>query len=150
MTYLNYKKKIELKHNDILQINNYAKKNKIDLFASCFDVNSLKDIKKYKFKYNKIPSALITNLEFVKQVALQKKHTFISTGMCQMINIKKCVKIFKKLKCPFTILHCVSLYPWPEDKLNLNMIKVLKQKFKCQVGYSGMSQILHQVFMHIF
>tara|TARA_S200000501_G_scaffold368143_2_gene405566 strand:- start:1385 stop:2233 length:849 start_codon:yes stop_codon:yes gene_type:complete len=137
MTYLNYKKKIELKHNDILQISNYAKKNNIDLFASCFDVNSLKDIKKYKFKYNKIPSALITNLEFAKEVALQKKHTFISTGMCEMNDIKKCVKIFKKLKCPFTLLHCVSLYPCPEDKLNLKMIKVLKQNFKCKVGYSG-------------
>ena len=88
MTYLDYKKKIELKHNDILQISNYAKKNNIDLFASCFDINSLKDIKKYKFKYNKIPSALITNLEFAKEVALQKKHTFISTGMCEMNDIK--------------------------------------------------------------
>ena len=61
-----------------MQIRNYAKKNNIDLFASCFDTNSLRDIKKYKFKYNKIPSALITNLEFAREVALQKKHTFIS------------------------------------------------------------------------
>ena len=126
MTYLDYKKKIELKHNEIVQIRNYAKNN-IDLFASCFDTNSLRDIKKYKFKYNKIPSALITNLEFAREVALQKKHTFISTGMCEMKDIERCVKIFKKIKCPFTLLHCVSLYPCPEDKLNLNMIKVLKK-----------------------
>ena len=137
MTYLDYKKKIELNHNDIMQINNYAKKNNIDLFASCFDINSLKHIKKYKFKYNKIPSALITNLEFTKEVALQKKHTFISTGMCEMKDIKRCVNIFKKFKCSFTLLHCVSLYPCPEEKLNLNMIRVLKRKFNCKVGYSG-------------
>ena len=34
-------------------------------------------------------------------------------------------------------MHCVSLYPCPEEKLNLNMIKTLKKKFNCPVGYSG-------------
>ena len=61
MTYLNYKKKIELKHNDILQISNYAKKNKIDLFASCFDVNSLKDKNKKILKDNAITSIIVSH-----------------------------------------------------------------------------------------
>lgn len=34
-------------------------------------------------------------------------------------------------------MHCVSLYPCPEEKLNLNMINALKKKFNCHVGYSG-------------
>jgi len=34
-------------------------------------------------------------------------------------------------------MHCVSEYPCPENKLNLNMITSLKKKFKCEVGYSG-------------
>ena len=33
-------------------------------------------------------------------------------------------------------MHCVSEYPCPEEKLNLNMIPTLKKKFKCEVGYS--------------
>ena len=34
-------------------------------------------------------------------------------------------------------MHCVSIYPCPEEKLNLRMIQSLKRKFKCEVGYSG-------------
>ena len=34
-------------------------------------------------------------------------------------------------------MHCVSTYPCPEEKLNLNMILTLKDKFKWDVGYSG-------------
>ena len=34
-------------------------------------------------------------------------------------------------------MHCVSTYPCPENKLNLNMILTLKKKFNCPVGYSG-------------
>ena len=54
-----------------------------------------------------------------------------------MKDISKAVKIFKKFKCKFVLMHCVSEYPCPENKLNLRMIPNLKKKFKCEVGYSG-------------
>lgn len=137
LTYLDYKKKIEFNFNDFKKLKQYAKKIKIDIFASCFDTNSLKIIRKLNFEFNKVPSAMITNLEFLINVAKQKKITFISTGMCEMSDIKKAIKIFKKHNCRFILMHCVSLYPCPEEKLNLNMIKTLKKKFNCPVGYSG-------------
>ena len=34
-------------------------------------------------------------------------------------------------------MHCVSAYPCPPEKLNLNTIISLKKKFKCEIGYSG-------------
>ena len=137
LTYLNYKKKIELNKSHFDKIAAYCKKIDIELFASAFDVSSLKFLKKYNFKYNKVPSALITNLDFLKEVAKQRKKAFISTGMCLMKDIEKAVKIFKKSKCPFILMHCVSQYPCPEKKLNLSMIRILKKKFGCEVGYSG-------------
>jgi N-acetylneuraminate synthase len=51
------------------------------MFVSCFDIQSLNKIKKLKFRYNKIPSALISNEHFLIEVAREKKHTFLSTGM---------------------------------------------------------------------
>ena len=137
MTYLNYKKKIEFSREQYDQINNYCKKVKIKWFASAWDIESQIFLKKYKSKFNKIASAMITNLEFVDFVAKEKKHTFISTGMTNISDIKKVVKIFNKRKCKFTLLHCVSSYPAKEENLNLNTIITLKNKFKCEVGYSG-------------
>ena len=34
-------------------------------------------------------------------------------------------------------MHCISAYPFDDHKANLNMIKILREKFKCNVGYSG-------------
>jgi len=151
ITYLHYKKKIELSPSQIKELIKYSKKKNIDLFASCFDIDSLKLMKKFKCKFNKVPSALITNLEFLDEVAKQKKYTFISTGMCEMKDISRAVSIFKKRSCKFTLLHCVSLYPCPEEKLNLGMISVLRKKFKCDVGYSGhetnVSPSIHAYFL---
>ena len=136
ITYLSYKKKIELNLNQLTILKNYAKKLKLDFSASCFDINSLDLMKKIN-SFNKIPSAMITNIFFLEHVAKQKKRTFISTGMCEMKDITKAVNIFKKNKCDYELMHCVSLYPCPEEKLNLKMIKTFRKKYKCKVGYSG-------------
>ena len=137
ISYLNYKKKIEFNYNQFNEIIIYCKNIKIELFCSAFDLQSLSFLKKFNFKYNKVPSALITNLDFLNEVAKLKKKTFISTGMCLMKDIENAVKIFNKHKCPFVLMHCVSEYPCPENKLNLKMITTLIKKFKCEVGYSG-------------
>ena len=80
---------------------------------------------------------MITNLEFLKEVAKRKKYTFISTGMCTLDDIDKAIKIFKDHGCDFELMHSVSTYPANESDLNLNVIKTLKVKYKCKVGYSG-------------
>ena len=137
LTYMEYKKKIEFQKKEFNELVKFCKKIKIDIFCSAFDVNSLKFLKRYQFKFNKVPSAMITNTKFLIEVAKQQRNTFISTGMCTIKDIEKAVKIFKKYKCKFILMHCVSEYPCPEENLNLYLIKTLKKKFNCEIGYSG-------------
>ena len=137
MTYLEYKKKLEFSISQYKQIDKYCKKKGIYWFASCWDLNSQKIMRQFKFKYNKVASAMITNIKLLDLISKEKKITLISTGMCNYSDIKKAVKIFKKNKCKFILMHCVSTYPCRDEDLNLSMIKKLKKDFKCTVGYSG-------------
>lgn len=137
MSYLEYKKKTEFGNKEFREINKFCKKKKITWFASAWDVPSQNFLKKYKLKYNKVASAMLTNIELIKKIADEKKLTFISTGMSTLKDISKAIKIFKKRKCKFVLMHCVSTYPCPIENLNLNLILTLKKKYKCEVGYSG-------------
>jgi N-acetylneuraminate synthase len=137
MTYLNYKKKIEFGYKEFNEIDKLCKKKKIIWFASAWDLPSQKFLKKYKFKYNKVASAMLTNINLIEKIAEEKKLTLISTGMSTLKDISKVVNIFRKKKCKFVLMHCVSTYPCPDENLNLNLIQTLKKKFKCKVGYSG-------------
>ena len=118
-------------------IDNYCKEKKIEWFSSAWDPNSQNFLKQFNLKFNKIASAMIVDLKFLKQVASEKKHTFISTGMSTFENIDNAVKIFKEANCPFELMHCVSTYPLDVTKANLNVIRTLKEKYKCNIGYSG-------------
>ena len=121
------------------EIDAYCKKKGIDWFSSAWDLKSLEFLKKYKSKYNKIASAMIVDKNFLRSVALEKKHTFISTGMCELSDIDEAVKIFRENKCSFELMHCISAYPFDENKTsaNLNLINFYKERYKCNVGYSG-------------
>jgi N-acetylneuraminate synthase len=137
MTYLDYKKKIEFGEKEYNEINKFCKKVKIEWFASAWDLESQSFLNKYKLKYNKISSAMLTNLKLLEFISIQKKMTFISTGMASYKEIGNAINIFKKNKCDFMLMHCVSSYPCPDEELNLSMINKLKKRYKCKIGYSG-------------
>ena len=118
-------------------IDTYCKEKQIEWFASSWDIDSQLFLRNYQLKYNKIASAMLTNTELLNVVAEEKKYTFISTGMSTIDQIAHAVKVFKNHNCPFELMHSNSSYPMKPDEANLLCIKTLKEKFNCNVGYSG-------------
>ena len=119
-------------------IDDYCKEKGIEWFASAWDLNSLKFLDNFEnLKFHKIASAMIVDKSLLEEVALRKKHTFISTGMSSKQNIESAVEIFRKNKCSFELMHCISTYPMKPEDANLITIKKLKEIFDCNVGYSG-------------
>ena len=131
------KQGLEFSLEEYRDIDIYCKEKGIDWFASSWDNKSQIEMRQFKFKFNKIASAMATNFEFVELVASEKIPTFASTGMTELKDIKKLVDIFQKYSCELMLMHTVSTYPSLESDLNLNCIKMLKEKFKLPIGYSG-------------
>lgn len=128
---------LEFEKNEYDEIDIYCKKKNIDWFASAWDLNSLEFLDNYNLKYHKIASAMIVDYNFLTEVSKRKKHTFISTGMSTTEEINKAVEIFKNNNCSFELMHCVSTYPMKIEDANLSTINQLKERYKCDVGYSG-------------
>jgi len=80
---------------------------------------------------------MIVYEELLKEIASEGKHTFISTGMSSVENIDRAVEIFREACCPFELMHCVSTYPMEDEDANLLGIHALRERYKCDVGYSG-------------
>jgi len=128
---------LEFNADEYQEIEDYCKERGIEWFASAWDLNSQKFLQQFNCKYNKIASAMIVYEDLLKMVAKEGKHTFISTGMTTYDDIQKAVDIFHAADCPFELMHTVSTYPMKDEDANLNMINTLREKFQCDVGYSG-------------
>lgn len=127
----------EFSDKDFKEIDLYCKMKKIPWFVSCWDIKSQIHMRKFKTKFNKVSSAMLTHLRLLETIAEEGKYTFIATGMSSIKDISNAVKIFRKFDCPFELMHCHSAYPMPLEEANLKLIPYLKKKFKCDVGYSG-------------
>jgi N-acetylneuraminate synthase len=131
------KKGLEFDKSQYSEISQYCKEKGLEWFASAWDLNSQQFLQQFNCKYNKIASAMIVYEDLLRMVAKEGKHTFISTGMTTYDDIQKAVDIFRKASCSFELMHAISTYPMKDEDANLNMIKTLKGKFDCDVGYSG-------------
>lgn len=139
MTYLDYKYKVEFNKSDYDKIDEYCKSKDIHWSASPWDIDSLNFLIEYDLPFIKIPSALLTNLELIKESAKKSKELIISTGMSTMEEVDLAVDAIKNANsnCKYSILHCNSTYPAPIEDLNLKCIQTLEKKYNCPVGYSG-------------
>ena len=131
------KQGLEFTKEDFQEIDSYCKSKEIDWFASAWDINSQEFLRQFDCKYNKVASAMVVDESLLRSIASEKKHTFISTGMTTYKDVEKAITIFKEAGCSFELMHTVSTYPMKDEDANLNMIKTLKEKFGCNVGYSG-------------
>ena len=130
-------KKRTLDFSSYIKLRNYAKKIKIDFFATPGDFQSLETLKKLNFPAIKLSSGLLTNEALIVEICKLKKPMIFSTGLAFMNEIKKISSILNKFKIKHGILKCTSLYPCPENSINLKSIKTLRKKFpKATIGYS--------------
>ena len=81
----------------------------------------------------KIGSGQANDPDFVAYVVSKGLPVILSTGMSDVTKIRQ---VLDRMLGPFSLLHCVSLYPTPPEKANLRRIDQLRYDFGCKVGYS--------------
>ena len=119
------------------EIDRYCREKSIAWFASSWDVESQKFLRQFDLKYNKIASAMLTNMPLLEAVVEEKRKTFISTGMHTLEEVETAVNVFNAQECTYELMHCNSTYPMADKDANLRVIQTLRDRFGVDVGYSG-------------
>lgn len=135
ISYLDYRYKVEFGQEEYQQIDAYCKSLGIDWLASAWDIPSLKFIDAFDPPAHKVPSAMLTDHELLREIKDTGRPVILSTGMSTIDEIKAAVKILNMDN--LLICHTTSSYPCPPEELNLKMIPTLKSLYPCPIGYSG-------------
>lgn len=136
---------LEFGHEQYKEINRYCKERGIAWSASAWDVDAQRFIRDFDVSFNKVASAMLGHKPLLQEIASEGKKTFISTGMVNVDEIDQVVSLFRKARCPFELMHCNSTYPMREEDANLRCIPMFKERYGCNVGYSGHESSLIKV-----
>jgi N-acetylneuraminate synthase len=139
------KEGLEFSKAQYAEIDKYCSEKKIQWTASAWDLNSQDFIASFNVSFNKVASPMLGHKPLLNKVASEGKMTYISTGMSTLEEIEEVVKLFRDKNCPFELMHCNSTYPMKEEDANLACIPMLREKFDCNVGYSGHESSLIKV-----
>lgn len=145
------KKGLEFSFNDYREIDHICKEVSIDWFASAWDFKSLEMMESFNPPFHKIASAFNIHNDFMKKVASYGRPVILSTGMASLSQIHHAVTVLETNGCPeVIIMHCVSIYPCPDELCNIKAVKTLKQNFPwCKVGYSGHERGIEPTLMAV-
>ncbi|MCC9071737.1 N-acetylneuraminate synthase [Flavobacterium sp. F-65] len=132
-------KKLELSHENHLELLSYCSERNINFFSTAFDIEGVKYLNSLGLTFFKIPSGEITNYPYLRAIALCRKPVVMSTGMCTEIEIKNALDVLIKFglkKELISILHCNTEYPTPMKDVNLKAMLAIQKNFDVQIGYS--------------
>ena len=135
--------KLALTEDMVKELFAYSEGKNIGIFATGFDILSVKTLIKLGQDIFKIPSGEITNLPLLRYVGQQNERVFLSTGMCELAEVEFAIKILINSgthKDKIIVLHCTSAYPAPMIDINLNAMQTMQKAFNVSVGYSDHSQ----------
>ena len=88
----------------------------------------------------KIASGDIVNYSLLKRVISTNKPIFISSGAADLHEVTRAMHLLLENNVnDVCLMHCVSLYPTPLEKLNLKIISTYKELYNCPIGFSDHS-----------
>lgn len=132
-------KKLELSYDDHQVLIDYCHELGIKFFSTAFDFDSIEYLHSLGLGLWKIPSGEVTNYPFLKRIAAYNEKTILSTGMCDMEDVRAAVNALYKnglSKENLILLHCNTEYPTPFEDVNLKAMDALREEFGVEVGYS--------------
>ena len=131
-------KKFALTKENFISLSRIAKVKKLKFISTPFDLQSAFFLKKI-VDYFKISSGDNNYYDLISTVLKFNKKTIISTGLLNLIDLKKLYNFLLQKKYnlkKISLLHCVASYPADLKDINLERIKYIKNNFKVKPGFS--------------
>ena len=130
-------KRLELSEDMHSELKSRCASRGIIFLSTPYSRNSVDMLERQGVLGYKISSSDTTNLPLLDYVARKGKAVLLSTGMCDMEEVRAAVNTLRKSGFQqLALLHCTSEYPAPLDESNLRAIKTLSDEFRCPVGFS--------------
>ena len=130
-------KKIHFGFAEHRKLKEYCDSIGIKYLSTPFDMDSIDFLAGMDMPVWKIPSGEVTNLPYLEKVARLKKPIIMSTGMCEIPEIKAALDVlYSNGAEDVTILHCNTEYPTPLKDANVKAMLDIQKNFGTKVGYS--------------
>lgn len=138
-TRYDYWKRMEFTEEQWMGLAEHARARGLMFLSSPFSFEAIEMLDRIGMEAWKIGAGEITNLPLINKAAITGKQVILSSGMSTWNELDAAVNTVRNNNAEVAVLQCTSSYPCPPEKLGLNVIEELRQRYHCQVGLSDHS-----------
>jgi N,N'-diacetyllegionaminate synthase len=107
----------------------------VTFLSSPFSIEAVDLLERVGVGAYKIPSGEVTNLPMLVRIAATRKPVYLSSGMSNWAELDAAVEALRPGGL-VTVLQCSSAYPCPDERVGLNVLAEMTQRWKLSVGFS--------------
>lgn len=111
-----------------------AKAADVDFLSSPFSLEAVDLLERIGMIAYKIPSGEVSNIPLLEKVAATGKPVYLSSGMSDWSEVDAAMVALRD--SPVTLMQCTSAYPCPPERVGLNVMLAMGERYHVPVGYS--------------
>jgi N-acetylneuraminate synthase len=117
----------------------HARDKDLLFLSSPFSVEAVDLLARVGMPMWKIASGEVSNRPLIEAVAATGRPVLLSSGMSSLGELDVAVDRVRGAGAPLAVMQCTTAYPCPPERIGLNMLAVLRERYRCVVGLSDHS-----------
>ena len=136
-TRFDYWKRMSFTEEQWIEIKKHCEQVGLEFMSSPFSNAAVDLLENVGIKRYKVGSGEVTNGLLINKICKTGKPIILSSGMNSFSELDKAVNYIISMGNDLSILQCTTAYPTPYEKLGLNVIVELKERYPaCKIGLS--------------
>lgn len=142
-TRFDYWRRMEFAEEQWVGLKQHADEKGLAFISSPFSQEAIALLMRVGVTAWKIPSGETGNIQMLEATARTRQPVILSTGMSSITEIDSAVETIRRWNDELTVLQCTTAYPCPPDRVGLNLIPTLRDRYRCRVGLSDHSGTIY-------
>jgi len=121
----------------------HARDRDLVFLSSAFSFEAVDLLERVGMPAWKVGAGELTNLPLLARMARTDSPVLLSSGMASWAELDQAVATVRAAGAPFALFQCTTAYPCPPQRLGLNVIAMLRERYGCPVGLSDHSGTIY-------
>ena len=138
-TRYDYWKRMEFSESQWRGLAEHAAERGLLFLSSPFSTEAVELLERLNVPAWKIGAGELTNLPMIRRMAKTGKPVLLSSGMASWEDLDRAVNVVRAEGAPVAVLQCTTMYPCPPQKVGLNVLAQIRERYGCPAGLSDHS-----------
>jgi N,N'-diacetyllegionaminate synthase len=134
-----YWKRMEFSEDEWRGLAAHAEERGLYFLSSPFSMEAVDLLDRVGVAAWKIASGETGNRPLLMRIAADRRAVHVSTGMSPLSEVDAAVALLQDAGRDVAVLQCTSSYPCPPERVGLNVVPFLRERYGCPVGLSDHS-----------